>query len=258
MPEVHLPAGLTAALGRVRTVGVISGAGVSKAAGLRTYRGVGGVYEDPREGERTVEALSGPTLARDPDRTWEAVLRLARKAKDAEPGPAHRALVDVERRAERFVLLTQNVDGLHARAGSREVIEIHGNVFRTRCEECGAVAALPEAFLVPRAPRSPCTACRGVLRPDVTLFGEALPVPELQRLHDTLRARSPDLVVIVGTSALFPYVVEPVRLARHRGKVTVEVNPEPTEASDHAEHVLRATAEEVLPALAAALSGRGG
>lgn len=253
-----LPERLVRALARVRTVGVITGAGVSKAAGLRTYRGAGGVYEDPVEGDRTIEALSGPTLRTDPDRTWEAVLRLARKAKGADPGPAHRALVELERRAPGFVLLTQNVDGLHARAGSRDPIEIHGNVFRTRCEECGAVAALPDALLAPRAPRPPCADCRGVLRPDVTLFGEPLPVDELRRLHDRLRARSPDLVMILGTSALFPYIVEPVRLARHRGKVTIEVNPEPTEASDHAEHVLRASAEEVLPEVLGALTGLSG
>jgi NAD-dependent deacetylase len=87
----------------------------------------------------------------------------------------------------------------------------------------------------------------------VVLFGEALPAPELQRLHAGLRLRSPDLVVLAGTSALFPYVVEPALLARRRGKVTVEVNPEPTEATDAVDHVLRGTAEEWLPALFRAL-----
>jgi NAD-dependent deacetylase len=252
-----LPEPLRAALREVRSVGVISGAGVSKASGLRTYRGAGGVYEDPMEGDRTVEALSAPTLRSDPERTWETVLRLARKAHAAGPGPAHRALAALEERVERFVLLTQNVDGLHARAGSRNVIEIHGNAFRTRCEGCGRVDALPEAALAPGARRPPCTACGDDVRPDVVLFGEALPVPALQRLHAELRTRSPDLVVLVGTSALFPYIVEPALLATRRGRVTLEVNPESTEASPAVRHVLRAPAEVVLPALLEALTPAG-
>lgn len=252
----ELPEALRAALREVRSVGVISGAGVSKASGLRTYRGAGGVYDDPVEGDRTVEALSAPTLRADPERTWETVLRLARKAHAAGPGPAHLALAAIEDQVERFVLLTQNVDGLHARAGSRNVIEIHGNVFRTRCEGCGSVGALPEAALAPEAPRPPCAGCGETVRPDVVLFGEALPVPELTRLHEELRVRSPDLVVLVGTSALFPYIVEPALLATRRGRLTIEVNPEPTEASPAVRHVLRAPAEMVLPALRDALAQR--
>jgi NAD-dependent deacetylase len=249
-----LPDALRRALRGVRSVGVISGAGVSKASGLRTYRGAGGVYEDPVEGDRTVEALSAPTLRTDPERTWETVLRLARKARVAGPGPAHLALAAMEAEAERFVLLTQNVDGLHARAGSRNVIEIHGNVFRTRCEGCGRVDPLPDAALAPGAPRPPCAGCGADVRPDVVLFGEALPAPELGRLHEELRARSPDLVLLVGTSALFPYIVEPAVLATRRGRLTIEVNPEPTEASPAVRHVLRAPAEVVLPALREALA----
>jgi NAD-dependent deacetylase len=248
-----LPAAFLAALGGVRSVGVISGAGVSKASGLRTYRGQGGVYDDPVEGDRTVEALSGPTLRSDPERTWETVLRLARKAHAAGPGPAHLALAALEAEVEEFVLLTQNVDGLHARAGSRNVIEIHGNVFRTRCEGCGRVDALPEASLTPRAPRPPCAGCGDDVRPDVVLFGEALPFPESKRLHDELRVRSPDLVVLVGTSALFPYIVEPAVLATRRGRLTLEVNPEETDATPAVRHVVRAPAEVALPALLDAL-----
>jgi NAD-dependent deacetylase len=251
-----LPPALLAALGAVRSVGVISGAGVSKASGLRTYRGRGGVYDDPVEGDRTVEALSGPTLRSDPGRTWETVLRLARKAHGAGPGPAHLALAALEAEVEDFVLLTQNVDGLHARAGSRNVIEIHGNVFRTRCEGCGRVDRLPEEALVPGAPRPPCARCGETVRPDVVLFGEALPRPELERLHATLRARSPDLVVLVGTSALFPYILDPALLATRRGRVTLEVNPEATDATPAVRHVVRAPAEVALPALLDALARR--
>lgn len=248
-----LPDSLVEALGRVRSVGVVTGAGISRAAGLPTYRGQGGLYDDPEEGERTVEALSAPTLARDPERTWDVLLRLARGARAAAPTQAHRALVELERRVASFTLLTQNVDGLHALAGSREVIEIHGNVLRTRCEGCDQADALPESVLEGRRPRPPCPACGGVLRPDVVLFGEALPGPALQRLHERLRRTSPDLVLTVGTSALFPYIVEPALLAVRRGCLSVEINPAPTDASRFATHVLRGTAEEWLPPLVAAV-----
>jgi NAD-dependent deacetylase len=249
----RLPAALRDRLAGVRSVGVVTGAGISKAAGLPTYRGRGGVYEDPVEGDRTIEALTGSTFRRDPERTWERILRLARGAAAASPGPAHQALVDLERRVGHFVLLTQNVDGLHARAGSRHVIEIHGNVLRVRCLDCGTVGPLEPEALVPGAPRPPCFACGGLVRPDVVLFEEALPTPELTQLHAELLARSPDLVLLVGTSALFPYIVEPAARATRRGCVSVEINPEPTEASRHVRYTLRGSAEDWLPELLAAL-----
>src|SRR3989442_12296712 len=103
-PDV-LPPDLERALARVRSVGVITGAGVSAESGIPTYRGKGGIYDDPDAGERTVEALSGPTLAADPDRTWRVIAELARKAHGAQPNAAHRSIAEIERRGERVVLL---------------------------------------------------------------------------------------------------------------------------------------------------------
>ena len=165
-----LPPALQHRLRGVRSIGVITGAGVSRESGIRTYRGQGGIYDDPEEGDRTVEALSGPTLASDPDRTWRVVAELARQAARAEPNAAHHALVDIERRVERFVLLTQNVDGLHQLAGSRNVIDIHGDIFSTRCMTCRRLDRLDRDALqqIDRTPR--CSACRGPLRPNVVLF----------------------------------------------------------------------------------------
>ena len=127
----ELPQDVVSALADVRSAGVITGAGVSVESGIQPYRGEGGLYDDPDEGDRTVEALTGSTLQRDPDRTWRAIVKLARQAKDARPNPGHEALVRMEESLDRFVLLTQNVDGLHQLAGSRNVIAIHGNVFDT-------------------------------------------------------------------------------------------------------------------------------
>jgi len=246
---------LTRALAGIGSVGVITGAGVSVESGIRPYRGVGGLYDDPEEGDRVVEALTGRTLAVDPDRTWRAVASVALQAGAAAPNAAHRAIAAIERAVDDFVLLTQNVDGLHRAAGSRNVIRLHGSVDTTTCLGCGRSAALDPARLrgLERAPR--CEACGSVVRPDVVLFEEALPAAEVARLEAALYDRSPELVLAVGTTALFAYIAEPVRLAAVRGSLTIEVNPEPTELSGVVDHALRGPAGAILPALAAALAG---
>ena len=231
-------------------MGAITGAGISSESGVRTYRGKGGIYDDPVEGERTVEALSGPTFRRDPARTWRVIRDLLAQAWDAKPNPGHLALARIEARVERFSLLTQNVDGLHAAAGSRNVIDIHGDVRRLRCEVCGKRRTVhsPDDLAV-----LPVCACGAPLRPDVVLFGEMLPLDRVARLRRDFYDDVPDLVILAGTSALFPYVAEPVLLARATGKLTVEVNPEATELSDAVDYSLRGPGGELLPALAEAL-----
>jgi NAD-dependent deacetylase len=251
---MELPQELIDTLGEVRSIGVITGAGVSAESGIRTYRGQGGLYDDPDEGDRTVEALTGSTLYSDPDRTWRVVAELARQSGAAEPNPAHHAIAAIERNVERFVLLTQNVDGLHQLAGSRNVIAIHGNVFATRCMSCDARGALDREGLqgLEAAPR--CSPCGGILRPDAVLFGEMLPVDALARLREELLANVPDAVIIAGTSALFPYIAEPVVVAQRAGRLTVEVNPEPTYLSGEVDYFLREKAGAVMPLIAAATS----
>jgi NAD-dependent deacetylase len=250
-----LPEELIRRLGGVRSVGAITGAGVSSESGIRTYRGEGGLYDDPDEGERTVEALSGPTLLRDPDRTWRVVALLARQVKEARPNAAHQALARIEQKVERFVLLTQNVDRLHHDAGSLNVIDIHGDIFATRCMSCGLPGHLePEALKrLEQAPR--CDRCEGTLRPDAVLFGEMLPQDKLSRINDEFYLRIPDLVLIAGTSALFPYITEPVLVARYSDRLTVEINPEDTALSDRVDFALRGPASHYLPAIEAALLG---
>jgi NAD-dependent deacetylase len=228
-------------------VGAVTGAGVSKESGIPTYRGQGGLYDDPEQGHRTVEALSGPTLASDPDRTWRVTAQLARQAAQAKPNAAHQALASIECKVERFVLLTQNVDGLHRLAGSRNVIEIHGDIFETRCVSCGVEGRLDRSTLAALVGAPRCNACPGLLRPDVVLFGEMLPSDKCERMFHEFHVNVPDLVVIAGTSALFPYITEPVVVARHAGSLTVEVNPEPTLLSDVVDFALRGPAGTYLP-----------
>ncbi len=246
----QLPEDLCRALAGVRSVGAITGAGVSSESGVRTYRGPGGIYDDPEEGERTVEALTGTTFRRDPDRTWRVIRELLAQAWGARPNQGHHALARIEAHVERFSLLTQNVDGLHAAAGSKNVIDIHGDVRRLRCETCGArrTVASPDEL----ADRPRCS-CGAPLRPDVVLFGEMLPLDRVARLQRDFYDDVPDLVIVAGTSALFPYISQPVLLARSLGKRTVEVNPEPTELSASVDWSLRGTGGALLPELARAL-----
>lgn len=249
-----LPEDLRRALAEVRSVGVITGAGVSKESGIPTYRGEGGLYDDPEAGDRTVEALSGPTLRSDPDRTWRVVADLARRAREARPNAAHDALAALERRVERCVVLTQNVDGLHRAAGSRHVIEIHGDVLATVCMSCGTGGRLDAGTLAGLDGTPPCGACGGPLRPDVVLFGEWLPEEQVERLRREFYLDPPDLVLVVGTSALFPYIVEPVVLAARLGRLTVEVNPEATELTPVVGHSLRGTAGTWVPRIVEAVT----
>jgi len=248
-----LPDGLAERLGGVDSVGAITGAGISAESGIRTYRGKGGLYDDPEDGDRTVEALSGHTLRADPDRTWRTVGLMARQSIGARPNAAHVALAAIERKVARFVLLTQNVDGLHHLAGNRNIIDIHGSIDEALCLSCDAVKRFDREELarIDNTPR--CERCGGVLRPNAVLFGELLPMDKVQRIHDEFHRGLPDLVLIAGTSALFPYITQPVQIARHLGRLTVEVNPERTLLSDDVDYSLRGKAGDYLPLIEKAL-----
>jgi len=253
--DAVLPRDLREAVRGLRSLGVITGAGISAESGIPTYRGRGGIYDDPEQGDRTIEALSGPTLLVDPDRTWRAVAELARRSLGARPNPAHHALVRLERNLERFVLLTQNVDGLHESAGSRNVIEIHGDVRTTLCTSCGQRGRLEreEAARLEGAPR--CADCGGVLRPDVVLFEETLPEDRVVRLVQEFFVDPPEAVLVVGTSAAFAYILEPVAWAGAQGRLTIEVNPEVSEITRFVGWSLRARAGDAVPRIADVILG---
>ena len=160
-------------------------------------------------------------------------------------------LAAIERRIARTWILTQNVDGLHLAAGSRSVIEIHGNIHRARCPVCGHVAlAWPDAD----APRwsHPCPSCSLPMRPDVVLFGEALPT-EAVATYSREVERGFDLVFSIGTTAAFPYISGPVIRAAREGVPTIEINPSETEVSHFIAYRFAAPAGVVLEALVARL-----
>lgn len=217
-------------LADARRVLFITGAGISADSGLPTYRGVGGIYNGAatEEGWSIEEVLSGDMFAARPDLTWKYLLQIADSCHGAQPNAAHRAIAALESRCERVLVFTQNVDGLHRDAGSRDLIEIHGNLREIVCTVCDheqTAETLPRDELPPR-----CPACGGVLRPRVVLFGEALPEEAMDRFLDAF-AEGFDLVFTIGTSSHFPYIAQPVVFAAANGIATVEINPARTPLS---------------------------
>lgn len=232
-----------------RRVLFITGAGISADSGLPTYRGVSGLYngELTEDGLHIEEALSGGCFAERPEITWKYLSQIERNCRDARPNAAHRTIVEAERRGIDCVVLTQNVDGLHRQAGSRRLIEIHGTLAPLVCPACGSEHpdVLPEALGSP--PR--CIDCAAVVRPPIVLFGEALPLAAVEALQDEL-AEGFELVVVIGTTAVFPYIVEPVVYALRAGIPVVEINPAQTQLSPHVDIHLPLGAAEALRAIA--------
>lgn len=222
----------------------ITGAGVSADSGLPTYRGLGGLYEDAitDEGYAIEEALSGEMMATHPEITWKYLLQIERNCRGAQPNLAHRVIAELEREVEAIVY-TQNVDGLHLAAGSSRVIEIHGNLHDISCTRCDFATQVDSYAGFADPPL--CPVCRAPLRPDVVLFGEALPEAALVALDEAL-ADGIDLVFSIGTSSLFPYIVEPVVWARAAGIPTVEINPAATAISGLVDYPVRAGAAEAM------------
>ena len=245
---------VAAVLARSRSVLFITGAGLSADSGLPTYRGVGGLYDDggTEDGVPIEVALSGEMFARRPELTWKHIHTIELACRDARPNRGHEVLAAFQERLERVVVVTQNVDGFHRQAGSRDVIEIHGDVHALRCTRCDwrdRVADFSHLTFPPR-----CPACRAIIRPDVILFGEPLPAGPFAQLEAELQ-RGFDVVFSIGTSALFPYIARPVLLAKAEGRATVEINPGTTDLSDLVDFRIQAGARNALRALWVAFKG---
>jgi NAD-dependent deacetylase len=211
------------------------------------------VYADPARGDEIIESLSGFTLERDPDRTWRAIAELAAHARGAVPNAGHLAIAAMEDRVAQFVLLTQNVDDLHLAAGSRNVIRVHGSIHDARCLACAAHSSMTREVLAALESAPCCDSCGGTLRPGAVLFGEMLPADAVRRMEVEFSLRPPDAVLVVGTSALFPYIVGPVVEAARDRRLTIEVNPEETSLSPVVEFHLQGRAGDYLPLIADAL-----
>lgn len=235
-------------LRKSRSVLFITGAGISADSGLPTYRGIGGLYDEAEveEGYSIETVLSGRMLQRDPELTWKYIAQIERACRGAAYNRGHAVLAEMEAHFERVWVLTQNVDGFHRAAGSKNVIDLHGDIHELLCQGCGERRRVADysGLQIPPA----CTACGELLRPDVVLFGEMLPLPKYRLLHQELR-RGFDLIFSIGTTSGFPYIAEPVLEAARRGVPTVEINPGVTEVSHRVDVALRARAMETLDAL---------
>ena len=222
----------------------ITGAGISADSGLPTYRGVGGLYnnEATEDGLEIEDALSGDCLLTHPEITWKYLLQIQQNCQTVVPNAAHRAIAALETSHE-VVVLTQNIDGLHTQAGSSRVIEIHGNQAVRYCMRCHAPADADDRTLPPR-----CAHCGGVVRPGVVLFGESLPEAALITLQEELD-QGFDLIFVIGTTAVFPYIAAPVMQAVRQGIPTVEINPARTRLSSQVRYYLPLGAVEAFAAI---------
>jgi NAD-dependent deacetylase len=224
----------------------LTGAGVSTESGIPDFRSATGVWAevDPFE-VATIDAFG-----RDPARLWEFYARRFRSLLDAEPNAAHRALAELERRGLLAAIVTQNIDTLHERAGSRDVVEVHGSIRRAVCLRCGAAEPLAAVLEQLDGGGTPvCPGCGAVLKPDVVLFGELLPAAAIERA--TALARTAGLMLVVGSSL----EVWPVAGLPLESRSYAIVNRGPTGLDDGAVVTIDAGAGETLSALVDALSG---
>ncbi len=224
----------------------ITGAGLSADSGLPTYRGVGGLYAGGRTtayGLPVEEVLSGAMMTNRPEITWQFIRELERPSRQAVPNRGHEVIAEMESHFDAVWTLTQNVDGLHRRAGSQRVLDVHGDLHDlacTRCEHAERVSDYEGLDPLPRCPK-----CQAILRPAVVLFGEELPETKMVRLSSEVEAGF-DVVFSIGTSSLFPYIAAPVLFARETGIPTVEINPESTAVTRRVDLKIAGGAAEAL------------
>jgi NAD-dependent deacetylase len=229
-------------------VTVLTGAGVSAASGVPTFRGSGGLWKSFRP-----EDLATPqAFGRDPATVWEWYDWRRGLIAGCAPNPAHHVLAAWNLRFSRFTLVTQNVDGLHERAGSRHVVRLHGSIWDVGCwRECGREPRRWRDDRVPMSPLPPlCDRCGGPLRPGVVWFGESLDPGDIAAATSAAHC---DVFLTIGTSALVYPAAGLIDVARAHGATTVEINPDATAASTIVDIALAAVAETALPALDAKL-----
>jgi NAD-dependent deacetylase len=241
MPYMTFPSELTRQLSGAKTVTVLTGSGVSAESGIPTFR-------DAQTGlwaKFKPEDLATPTaFRRNPRLVWEWYAWRRKLVAGAQPNPAHLALAEMERFFPRFHLITQNVDGLHQRAGSRNVIELHGNLMRAKCADEGTVISnWKETNEVP--PK--CPNCGGLLRPDVVWFEEPMPRREMELAAQA--STNCDLFLSIGTSTVVQPAASLPFEALRNGAIVVEINPEPTPFTGQAHYVLAGPAGAVVPEL---------
>jgi NAD-dependent protein deacetylase/lipoamidase len=257
---------------------VLTGAGVSAESGIPTFRGKDGYWRnlDP------IKLATPEAFARDPQLVWDWYRERRQRIREARPNAAHEAITRLAHHADDFLLVTQNVDDLHGRAGmpAKNMVQIHGDIFITRCSRCdfseldrGGVPEPPcsgrlrsrngcEATaglsIAPtydvNLPR--CPTCAALMRPGVVWFGEQLPSSELQRVENFLDGGVCDIVIVAGTTATFGYIIDWALRASRDGGQLIEVNPEETQLSQFATQLVREPAAIALPRIVSQIMRR--
>jgi len=237
--EIKISPKLVEQLRDAKRVTVLTGAGVSAESGIPTFRGAGGIWE-----KYDFQKLATPWGFReDPSLVWEWYKLRQVEMKKAFPNPAHVVIASMAKYYDAYRVLTQNIDGMHQRAGSEDVIELHGSIWRMKCERDGTTIDLDE----PVANIPPMCQCGSIMRPDVVWFGEPLK-PEILAEASQAAADS-DLMFVVGTSAIvYPAAALPVIVKNSNGTV-VEINMEETDVSRYADASFFGRAGEILPAI---------
>ena len=227
-----------------KNVLVLTGAGVSAESGVPTFRGGGNTAV--WKGMPFDVISSARMVKRDLPAVWEWFDYRRTLRQPLKPNPAHREIARWEKRFQQFTLVTQNIDGLHQKAGSTGVIELHGNIWRARCVECDARYEI----LASESHPEQCVSCGNSLRPDVVLFGEMLPLGAFELAAEG--AQQCELCIVVGTSGIVYPAASLPEIAKAAGAYLCEVNPERTALSGVFDEVLTGMAGEVLPMIASA------
>ncbi|GIX43088.1 MAG: NAD-dependent protein deacylase [Leptospiraceae bacterium] len=225
---------------KIESIGIITGAGISQESGIPTFRGKDGLWKNYKP-----EELATPyAFEKNPKLVWEWYEMRRQIIKKAEPNPAHYTLVKMEEFFENFLLVTQNVDGLHEKAGSKNIIELHGNIWRARCILCNY-----KEFLETPLPEIPphCPKCNSLMRPDVLWFGETYDTNLLNIVQDFFQKIG--LLFVIGSSGQVSVPVYLAKEAHLNGAIVIEINPDFSMYSHFADIILRYKAAEALPIL---------
>ena len=230
---------LRALLHMTESMCVLTGAGISAESGVETFRGSNGLWSKLKP----EELANFDAFMRNPELVWEWYNYRKTLIHDVKPNPGHYALARMQELVSDFTLVTQNIDNLHIRAGSKNVLELHGNIERSYCIDCGKFAADVEVSSENKVPH--CPTCNGIIRPDIVWFGEMLPEGVFEAAAKA--ANRCELFLTVGTSAVvYPAASLPL-IARKNGAYVVEINMERTEISHNVHETLLGKAGEILP-----------
>jgi NAD-dependent deacetylase len=232
--------GLKEKLWRAKHVVVLSGAGISAESGVPTFRGEGGLWRQ----FRAVDLATPEAFLRDPKLVWEFYNWRRELIGPLSPNPGHLALAQIEERVPRFTLITQNIDGLHEKAGSRNIVELHGNLWKVRCTNCERVF---DDLRIPLPELPDCPSCGSLLRPHVVWFGEMLEPRVLSAAYEAIGGC--DLMMVVGTSGTVQPAASMGMQARRNGASVAEINLESTPYSDDYHIAISGKSGEILPQL---------